>query len=319
MSDAENIGPSVEAVEQELQNELAHGDVIIATAQPILRHLLANDDHTLFSDEVIARVRGMMVHIARQLLFALASEADVADCAGFVDVREGELAIAFLEDPDQLGHAHALTIEAQIANRLSHRSGIDPVLSPLVQELAASSDEAVAARAMRVLSAQARFLQQVRRMELPLYELPKPLFEQALAIFGEQASEGNEATAKVIADLRDGYDPEQRRVGQVLHLVSAMQHKAKRALEVDHAGVSIFATALAMASDQRRDTVILSLGERQCARLALSLRAAGLGQKAVEDQFLYLHPDIELPDGFDKIRADRAAAMLAGSEVETDS
>lgn len=316
MSEAENSGPSVETVEQAMRDELAHGDVIIATARPILRHLLANDDHTLFSDEIIARVRGMMNHVARQLLYALADQSGVDDRGGFADAREGDLASAFLDEPEFLGHAHALTIEAQIANRLSHRSGIDPVLSSLVQELVASNDEAVATRAMRVLSAQARFLQQIRRMEIPLYELPEHLFDRALAIFADQADEGSEAAAKVVANLRDGYDPDQRRVGQILHLVSAMQHKAKRALEVDHAGVSIFATALAMASDQRRDTVILSLGEKQTARLALSLRAAGLGQKAVEVQFLYLHPDIELTPGFDRIRSDRAAEILGGGNLE---
>lgn len=316
MSEAEKSGPSVDEVERAMRGELAHGDVIIATARPILRHLLANDDHALFSDEVIARVRGMMVHVARQLLFALAGQKDVEDRNGFVDGREEDLALAFLEQGDLLGHAHALTIEAQIANRLSHRSGIDPVLSPLLQELVAASDEEIAVQAMRVLSAQARFMQQIRRMEFPLYELPQAHFDQALAIFLEEAGEGNEAAAAVVANLHDGYDPEQRRIGQILRLVSAMQQKAKRALEIDHAGVAIFATALAMASDQRRDTMILALGERQTARLALSLRAAGMGQKAVEDQFLYLHPDLELPAGFDRIVTDRAAAILADFEEE---
>ena len=36
--------PSAESVEEMLRGELAQGDVILATARPILRHLLANDD-----------------------------------------------------------------------------------------------------------------------------------------------------------------------------------------------------------------------------------------------------------------------------------
>ena len=100
-------------------------------------------------------------------------------------------------------------------------------------------------------------------------------------------------------------------------LVMAMGSNAKRALAVDHAGLSLFSTALFMASEQDRDVVLLSLGENQCARLALSLRAAGLGQSAVEEQFLYLHPEIALPDGFDAVRADRAAALLTSAAPGT--
>jgi hypothetical protein len=71
-----------------------------------------------------------------------------------------------------------------------------------------------------------------------------------------------------------------------------------------------------MASNQDRDVTILSFADHQFARLALSLRAAGLRQQAVEEQFLYLHPEVALPDGFDMVRADRAAAMLASSRPE---
>jgi hypothetical protein len=75
--------------------------------------------------------------------------------------------------------------------------------------------------------------------------------------------------------------------------------------------VSIFATALAVASRQERDLAVLSLSGRQFARLALSLRAAGLSQPEVEAQFAYLYPELMLPEGFDLLRAERAAAMLS--------
>lgn len=299
-----------------MRGELAHGDIIIATARPILRHLLANDDHALFSDEVIARIRGMMLSLSREMLLALARKVQAEEFGRFIEERVEVLAVSLLEDPDFLGHAHALTIEAQIAERLQQRSGIDPVLSPLFQELAASNDEAIAGSAMRALSAQARFMQQQRRMELPLNELPEQLFKAALTRFLEYAGDHAARAEQAAATLREQYDPEQRRVGQIIQLISAMQHRAPRALEVDNSGVSVFATALSMASDQKRDIVILSLGENQCARLALSLRAAGLGQKAVEEQFLYLHPDITLPEGFETLRSDRAAAMLAAAQTE---
>lgn len=309
--------PSPESVEELMRAELSQGDVILATAGPILRHLLANDDHALFSDEVIARIRGMMVSLARQMLLALAEEADITDRGSFVEKRQDALAMELLEDTAFLGHAHALTIEALLADRLHQRSGIDPLLSPLMQELAASSDQSVAAAAMRVVAAQARFMQQQRRMYLSLDELPAELFHAATRLLKRHGGDAPEA-AKIVRDrLREHHDERESRVGQMTRLVMAMDRSAKRALSVDHAGLSIFATALAMASEQDRDVVILSLSENQCARLALSLRAAGLGQAAVEEQFLYLHPEITLPEGFDALRVDRAAAMLSAAAAET--
>jgi len=293
-----------------LRGELAQGDVILSTARPILRHLLANDDHALFSDEVIAKIRGMMVHMARQMLFELAAELAKEDRGLFVEERQDALATCLLEDTAFLGHAHALTIEAQLADRLQARSGIDPVLSPLMQELAASKDEALAASAMRVIASQARFMQKQRRMELPIEELPAELFHTATRLLKTTLEDYPTETEAVCNRLRDNYDESERRIGQITRLIMAMGANAKRALSVDNAGLSIFSTALAMACEQERDVVVLSLGENQCARLAISLRAAGLGQSAVEEQFMYLHPDITLPDGFDALRVDRAAALL---------
>lgn len=317
MSDMSKAMPTAESVEKMLSAELAQGDVILATAQPILRHLLANDEHALFSDEVIAKIRGMMMHLARQLLLALAQDAGVDDCGAYVEEREEALAVVLLEDTAFLGHAHALTIEAQLSDRLQQRSGIDPVLSPLLQELTASEDRDVAAAAMRCVAAQARFMQHQRRMELPLQELPAELFHTATKLLRTHGTDFPQAAEQLRDRLRDEYDESARRIGQVTRLLMTLGPKAKRALSVDHAGLSVFATALSMASEQERDVVILSLGENQCARLALSLRAAGLGQSAVEEQFLYLHPGITLPDGFDAVRVDRAVALLAAVSSDT--
>ena len=84
-------------------------------------------------------------------------------------------------------------------------------------------------------------------------------------------------------------------------------------MAIDHAGVAIFSTALAIGSAQDRDLAVLSTNDRQLARLALALRAAGLKPQAVEEQFLYLHPEHSLPEGFGELRAERAAALLSAS------
>ena len=307
---------TVESVELLLRDELGRGDAMIATARPILRHLLANDDHALFNDEMIARIRGMMNHVARQLLFAQAAAAGALDRAKYAEDRQDELAQALFEDTTFLAHAHALTLEAQLAERLQARSGIDSVLSPLVQELAAAREMDMAALAMAVLAAQARFMQHHRRMELPLGELPGDLFHRALLLLRSHAEDAMEAAEEAERQLRDSYEEGAGRLGLLTRLVMAMGQKAVRALAIDHAGLAIFSTALAMASSQERDIAVLSFADRQFARLALALRAAGLKQQAVEEQFLYLHPEIALPDGFDMLRADRAAALLAGSQPE---
>ncbi len=298
-------------VEQVMREGLAGGDLVLASTRPILRHLLANRDHALFSDEVIARVRGMNVHVARQLLFARAEAGGLADPAAFADERQDALATLLIDDVAFLVHAHALTLEAQLALQLQGRSGFDCVLSPLLQELTSSADAELAAGAMRVIAVQARFLQAYRRMELPLAELPADLFHKALLALRAHCGE-DPLAAKAEAALRATFDESQGRLGQLSRLVMGLGRSAPRALAIDRAGLAIFTTALAMAAGQDRPMTILSFGENQLARLALALRAAGLRQDAVEEQFLYLHPDAVLPAGFDCVTAERAAAMLAG-------
>lgn len=309
------IPAGAETVEQVMRDELAEGDGVLAATRPILAVLLANRDHSLFSDEVIARVRGMIGHVAQQALLACGEVDGQADPATMVDEAHDGLTQLMLGDPAFLSHAHALTQEFALAEQIHRRSGIDGVLSPLLQELAASSDAVLAAAAMRVIAAQARFLQHMRRMELPLAELPGDLFHKVLLLLQNHLGEDPLATAAAAA-LRAGYDEGEGRIGQLSRLVSALGPRATRALAIDHAGPALFATALGMASDQDRNLVLLSFGENQLARLALSLRAAGLEQGAVEEQFIYLHPDALLPEGFAALTPARAAALLAAARVE---
>jgi hypothetical protein len=305
--------PTVESVESLLRDELAQNDVMLATATPILRHLLVNEDQALLSDEVVARVRGMLTDVARQLLRAQADAARIADGATFVAEGEEALVSALANEPTLLAHVHALTMEAKLALRLQARGNIDPVLCPLLQELVASRDEVLAGSAMGVLAAQARFIQHHQRMSLPLGELPGDLFHAALLVLRANAGDREEAAVSAESALRDSFDESHGRLGMMSRLVMRMGKTAPRALNVDNAGLAIFATALAMASAQERDVTVLSFSDRQFARLALGLRAAGLKQPVVEEQFLYLHPEIALPDGFERLTADRASMLLAAS------
>ena len=299
-----------------LRDELAYGDAQIGTIAPILRHLLANDEHSVFSDEIIARVRGIMADIASQLLTELAiasGETEKRDHAGDAVAM---LIESLLGHSGFLAHVHALALEWQLTERMQARLGLDPVLSPLLQALIASSEAAVASSAMALLASQARFATSQRRMQLPLSELPGDLLHAALLALRGQCSEdadGQAAATTAEQTIRARFDESRSRLGLISRIVTGMGGGATAALALTHAGVGIFLSALALASGQDRDMAVLSTNEGQLARLALALRASGLKPQAIEEQFVSLHPEVALPAGFEQLGSDQAAALLARS------
>lgn len=309
---------SAQSVESVLLRELARGNAAFGTLTPILRHLLISDGHGMLSDEIVARVRGMLGDLAGQLLLALAAEGDSDDIPAFVSSHREGLFETLLDNLALLGHVHALALEWQLSERLQTGGNADPVLSPLLQELIGSDDADMAGLAMMVLAAQARFVQAQRRMELPLTELPGDLFHAALIAMQAHVSDHEaEPVAQACDRLRASFDESRGRLGLVARLVVAMGADAVQALAIDHAGAAIFLTALALGSEQDRDLAVLATNERQLARLALSLRASGIDPRGVEAQFLTLHPDRPLPPGLDQLAPDSAAALLLSASVGT--
>lgn len=304
-------------VEAVLRQDLAQGDAMLGTIKPILRHLIANDEHSVFGDEIIASMRGMLSDIARQLIdaFRAAGEDQDHDPADRDAVAE-TLIQHLANNPALLGHVHGLALETQLTNRMQARLAIDPVLSPLLQALVASEDPQVAAAAMALLAAQARFVQQQRRMELPLKELPGDLLHNALLACRAEIGQDAEQQAQFAAaerSIRTGFDEGRSRLGLMARMLASMGGGATAALSVSHAGVAIFLSALAIASGQDRDLAILATNETQVARLALALRSAGLKPAAIGEQFEALHPDIILPAHLETLGSDGAAALLARS------
>lgn len=318
MSETAAHANHVVSVETVMREELAHGDAMIGTIAPIMRHLLANDEHSVFGDDIVAAVRGMMNHLAAQLLDELASAAGEPDRRDHDPETVRILVEGFVAHAGFLSHVHALSLEWQLTQRMQVRLALDPVLSPLLQALIASSDAPVASTSMALLASQARFVQRQRRMELPLEELPGDLLHAALISLRGLAGDDPDLQAQIAATdqaIRGRYDEARSRLGLISRLVMGMGGGATAALAVTHAGVGIFLTALALASGQDRDMAVLSTNEAQVARLALALRASGMKPQSIEEQFLSLHPEVTLPDGFDQLGTDHAAALLARSAV----
>ena len=291
-----------------LRDELARGDAVAGTVAPILRHLIAARDVSVFSEEILARVRAMLADLATELLDALVGpESRRAHSADEIEV----VGRALLDNPALLTHLHALALEWQLTERMQARLALDPVLSPLVRERLSAPP----GPAQDFLAAQARWCQAQRRMKLPLRELPADLLNVALytlrMLAGAEPELADRASL-VENDIRQSYDEAVTRLGLAACMLADLPD-GRSALAIGQAGVPLFLTALAAGSGQHRDAVVLATHEAQLARLALGLRAAGLAPAAVAEQFQVLHPDILLPAGFEQIDPDHAAAILAGA------
>jgi hypothetical protein len=97
-----------------------------------LRHLLVCGDQGLFGDDVLARLRAMLDDLAISWRWGLLTRAGAAEFS----IADGTIA----EVPGLLSHLHALALEWQMTQRLADRLGVDPVVSPLLQALIASTE-----------------------------------------------------------------------------------------------------------------------------------------------------------------------------------
>jgi hypothetical protein len=294
------------AVEAILRDELAREARALGSVVPVLRHLLGSEARGLVSDAILARVRGMIFDLASQVCAASEGRDPATRLSGADLAAPERLAEALMADEALLAFCHALAAEGLIAERLHQHSAIDPVLSPLLQELIASEDPAIAGLAMSTLAAQSRFMQSQRRMELPIGELPAELFHTAVAQVQVGVADGSG-----LVRLQTGYDEGTSRLGLLARLVAAMRRGAVAALGLDHAGIALFASALAAQVRSSRGEAVLACHEAQGTRLALMLRVAGLSPSAIERQLLLVDPAGLHPRAIAALSPERAAALLA--------
>lgn len=298
--------------------ELKRGDRVLGARGVVLRQLIATEDRSMFSDAIVARVRAMAEDLARQVGYKLAQAAGERDPRGWANSITEPLSGALIDEPVIVDHLHSIALEWQLTESMQRRAGVDPALSPLLQALIGADDPTSSALAMDLLTSQAAFARHQQRMSLPVNELPAEVLHSLLetlrhAVAGDLAYEAHARNTEHA--IREGYDESQCRISLANRLVGALGAGAFAALSITHAGVPVFLSALAAATGDSRDTVAVATSESQLARLALSLRAAGLGDREIEREFYAIHPEITLPEGFGRLQGGDARALLTGQGV----
>lgn len=303
-------------VETALQGELARADRALNGVAPVLEHALVGDGGGLVNDLLVARVRGMVNDLARQLEAWRSSDSSAS--AIQPSERLDRLTGHLIKDTPILTHLYACAVEGVTTGKLEGRSGLDPVLSPLLQELIASEDAVISETAMQALAAQSRFMQAQRRMQHPIFDLPPEILERALRIWVRATKVDEEpSVAAAMRAIKSEYDEAQGRLGLMTRLVSTMREGRIAALDLGHAGLALFTTALSSLTGLTRERAVLACHDQQVTRLAVSLAAAGLDRSAIEQQFLRLDPAIEAPSGLAELSSDSARAMLQASAAES--
>lgn len=282
-----------------LRAGLARAERARAAIPPVLGHLVSNEQQVLFSDEAVARTRGMIESLARQLVRRTEDATGAGDSA---------LASGLAAHEGLLAHCHALALEAQLTERLSREAGLDPVLSPLLQDLVAAPEAESAALAMTLLAAQARFVQGQRRMETAIEQLPADLLHDVLVTFVQVCGTRAE---QVAADLRSQFDEGRSRTALLARVLLDGDGTLAAALAPDRAGLALFVSALALSTGVERDTAILAAMDGQQARLALLLAACGLDAARIEGIVLSFHPDAPLAPLAAALGREEARHLLA--------
>lgn len=295
----------VTQIEHTLQEALVSGDRALRSVPSMLSLIVGESAQSLLSDAIVAKVRGFLESLAEQLLEAKAGchRLDIGS-------REIDKIVAALSvDGALLNYCYALAVESRATDKLGQTAAVDPVLSPLLQELIASSDAASAELAMRAMAAQSRFVQQQMRMELPLEELPAELLDRTLnrwrSIYDEDAE-----IIQAVESIKNAYDEGSSRTGLMMRLVTRMRGGAIAGLEVAHAGMALFTTSLASLSKQPRELTVLACQEGQAPRLALSLRSTGMESEAIQRQFHFLNPAEQPSSALRALDPARALAIL---------
>ncbi len=305
------MNPSAQAqLETALRVGLARSDAAFRGIAPVLTHMLDDSWPSIVSDASLARVQGMMTGFGRELK---------SSAPGNSVLSEPDLEMfrqMLIGDSRLLEYCFVLAVEGQIIEQLASEHSVERVLSPLLQELVGSDRKEIAEQAMSCIAAQSRFVQTQARMQMPLSDLPADLFHSVLGKWQEFASKHRQdLPIQSIESLRKNYDEGATRTAQMERLVAAIGKGVRAALDLPHAGFSLFATALARESDQSRGNALLSCQAIQSPRLVLGLRAAGLEEADIAKNIVTLGGEATNSKGLNQILPDQAQSILNDTEA----
>ena len=304
-------------LESVLREELMRADRAVAGIVPLLGQMIESGGQNFISDALIARIAGMLRDIADHL----AHEIEEPAARSILTESLGDM---LTQESDLVSYLYKVALEAELTKRLADQSVIEPVFSPLLEEQISSSNTAIAEAADAIIAAQSSFWQFVTRGGFAFDSLPADQREKAITLRDAVSAQANAAIRASSGNLQDSpgdrakdpsepVAPSASRVDLLIVLLEAMGDNARLALDVERAGFALFVTALAGFSGQSRASTILACHPHQAARLAVSLRAAGLATQDIQAQFSVLEPVELLPPNFDELSIDAARAILTSS------
>lgn len=296
-----------------LHNLLAASDNQRITLPEQLQHRITLGDPVLFGDEVVARTRGLLLHITEQVAGARPGASRAVPHE--LDARSAEQRDAILQavfaDPALLSYAHASALEYAVTCRLAEEADLDPALSPLLQDLASRTDQAVSKLATAVIATQSRFLTDMRRMQMPLRQMPGELLHTALAI-GRTYSDNALLADAIDQAVQVSYDEGATRLGLLTILANLDNFPRQRGLRLEDAGVALFVLGLSSVPGMAYEDAVLLLTRQQMLRLALVLRGAGCSSRTVNHNLFLLHEQVAAPAVAGMSR-ERALELLSQS------
>ncbi|MEP2233184.1 MAG: hypothetical protein ABJQ41_03935 [Marinomonas sp.] len=292
-----------------LRADLANDDHVLATAVPVVAHMLGDQASALMRDDVIACMRGTLIAIARQLFSFAGFSEDTADLRSLESM--------FASNGNLVNHCYSLAVEGVINQQLSDEHGIDPALPALLQELIESRDANISQLAMDLLASQTRFVEGQRRGgSAALFELPPEHFDAALSVFKSWIlKRGLSCSDKLDLEIRVQYNEGVTRLSMLTRLLIAVGASAEIVTEIETAGLALFISAISKSTGQPRELIALSCQPQQSLRLAVAMKAAGRSSEAVIRQLMIAGADISLPAGFIDLEANEAFALLKTSSL----
>lgn len=294
-----------------LHDVLAAADRLRATLPEQLQHRVALADPGLFDDEIIARTRGLLLHLTEQIAGSKPVEhnAGVRDSDVRYNIRRDAILRDVFANEALLSYTHAATLEYVLTCRLSDEADLDPALSPLLQDLAGRPDQTLSQLATSAISLQSRFLTDMRRMQMPLRQLPGDLLHTALAI-GRAHSDNTLLADAIDQAVQVSYDEAATRLGLLGLIVNVPGFPALRGLRLEDAGTPLFLSSLSAASSLGYEDAVMLTTRQQILRLALVLRGTGCSPRAVNHDLFLLHEQVAAP-AIARMPRERALELLS--------